>query len=102
MKYIFKLRYCQICDKELSYSDYPEYECPNGCCAYQLDPQAGNIDMTLFPKAEGEYFNLPLYKDTCVDSFGNDLSEEMEAYMEKIVYWKRNDRYLAKILIGGR
>ncbi|MDF2534053.1 MAG: hypothetical protein K0R18_210 [Bacillales bacterium] len=78
---------CPICSGKVSHIGQDERECENGCYGswdFTRTQVVGGV--TLFGK---EYFPF---------RNGGDLLKKEKLLMERIKYWKENDRYIAELM----
>ncbi|MDF2534345.1 MAG: hypothetical protein K0R18_502 [Bacillales bacterium] len=108
MKFDYNYHVCPICSKELNseYDGATDLWCSNGCVTYDVDPQGENVSVKIFGE---EYFLLELYKEALLQwhpiqprdyERQKKFDEDMKKFLERVSYWKANDRYLAKIMVG--
>lgn len=103
--YKYDFSKCFICDGEMIATTeiFVTYKCKNSCCEYDIEIMVGTVLVELFGGREQEdFFNIRYYEEhstyppSCIEQFKEDEKE----LIEKVKYWRENDRYLMKIIEG--
>ncbi|MNJ90060.1 hypothetical protein D3C87_76520 [compost metagenome] len=88
----FEPKKCPICEGEMLGEDQIDYlECSNDCILYEFDPLTGNA--TVISNLDKKiFYNVDFFNEKKQPSVGT------VELIKSIEYWRKNDRYLMKIM----
>lgn len=98
MEFDYDFTKCPICGSKMHDTGMGVLKCKNGCCRYDFDNYTSGM-LVYAVVFNDKHYLIDRYEDNYKnDSERNIMKNNLTRFLLEVRKWKRNDRYLMKIL----